>query len=166
MLLYPVPAKSQIRLLAEYLLEEITSNVVNAFLLKLKLTRNNLLLQPHWIVSLSEWKRPTKQLSHENAETPDVNWERVTGRDASQNFGCSVPYCAAVSVGPEILVVLIGKLLGESEIDDLDVACLINHDIVRFEVSVDYASGVEQLHPYQDLSAVECHPVPSLLILS
>ena len=164
--LYSVPTNSQIWLVAEYLLKEVTSNEVNAFFLKFELALNNLLLYPHRVICLCEWQWSGEQFSKENAEAPDVHWERVASGDTSKYLGRSVAYGTAVRVSPEVFVVLIGELLGKAEVYYFDVALLVDHDVVRLEISVDDLLRVEQVHASQDFSAVERNPVSPFLVLS
>jgi len=114
--------------------EQIPGSQIDPFSHNLDLSLDDLLLNSHRVVLLLEGHRPSQQLIDENSETPQVRTEGVALHDSSENFRCSISDCAAVGHGSE--VVLLGELLREAKVDQLDVPSAIYHYIIRFQVPV------------------------------
>ena len=68
-----------------------------------------------------------------------------------------------------VVELLVGALLNAAKVGELDVAPPVEHDVLRLEVPVDDALGVEVLQSQQDLGQVEdgcvLHQHPLLLQL-
>ena len=66
-----------------------------------------------------------------------------------QNFGCNVLWSTANGVGA------LGHDLGESIVDELQVAIVTDHDILRLEVAIADVTRVKILENARDLGAIE-----------
>jgi len=104
---------------------------------------------------------PLGQLTQENTETPDVCLEGVPRIHVQQDFRGCIAKSPAIRIGPVILPLT--QALGEAKVNQLNVACLIYHDVVRFEVSIDDVLLVQHLEGTEDLGRVELRPVLVLL---
>jgi hypothetical protein len=81
---------------------------------------------------------------------------RVLHHVAAERFRRQVARSAAQLVH----LLPLGQLPGEAEVGDLDVEVVIQKDVLRFQIPVDYASRVHVRHPFQHLA----HYVPGFLL--
>ena len=98
---------------------------------------------------VDERRLQVRHLVREHADTPPVNDEVVPATE--DHLGREVLRRAAD--GPGALVG--GDDLGEAEIDDLEVAVLIDEQVLRLEVAVGDEVLVQVLEPARDVGGVE-----------
>lgn len=76
--------------------------------------------------------------------------------DIQEHLWCCVPKGAAVSEG--LVIIFRGELFREAEINQLDMAVPIEHDIFGLQIPVDYLLFVEHFQSDKHLSSIELDP--------
>ena len=69
----------------------------------------------------------------QDAKSPPINCEPMAA--LVKNFGCNVLSCSAEGVG---FLSLVFEELGETEVSQVYITCLIDQNVLWFQVSMDY----------------------------
>ena len=80
-----------------------------------------------------KWKLPTEERKKQNTRCINVRWW-TTEFCFSNNFWCHIAWCSA----EHFYFLLIWDASGEAEVDQFDIALLVKHNVLQFDVSVSY----------------------------
>ena len=99
----------------------------------------------------AEWSKASEQLTNQDPEAPHIRLVAIAC--PNQHFRSRIGGCATVRPGFLILNVL--HLLGESKIYQLNVPVTVKQDILRLQISINYALFMQLLDCDQDFSQIE-----------
>mmetsp|Transcript_106143 Transcript_106143/g.342359 ORF Transcript_106143/g.342359 Transcript_106143/m.342359 type:complete len:224 (-) Transcript_106143:2457-3128(-) len=102
----------------------------------------------HVVQPISEGIPSTYELVHNDPERPDVHLCAVA--TALENLWCDVVRCTNGRERPPTF-----QPLGCAKVNKLWVALLVEHDILRLQVTVHDATGMESLQRYREATSIE-----------
>jgi len=115
-----------------------------------------MILDGNRVIWIFKGQRTRGEFAEEYAVTPDVYLEGVAFVLAPKDFGGGVANGAAVGEGAEVVVAV--ELLGKAEVDEEDVACLVDDAVFGLQVPVNDLLGVQVFESKEHFHSVELDP--------